>query len=247
MRDVRFRTAVTIATAVLVVGAASVGAAQTVDELLARNYQARGGLARLKSVSSMKMTGHMSAGGTELVMTTWMKRPNLMRQEMVFQGQRIVQAFDGTRAWTINPMAGTAEPVELPAGQADLVQTGADFDGPLVDYKAKGYTLEIVGTDTMDGAKLVKLKVTRKSGPALMLYLDAVTGLERKMTTEAEQGGQRVSIETVMSNYKAVSGMQVPFLVQSFANGQLAAEITVDSVELDTPMDDSLFTMPGRK
>jgi outer membrane lipoprotein-sorting protein len=247
MRNITCRTAVAVATAVLAIGAASTVTAQTLDELLARNYQARGGLARLKAVNSMKMTGHMSAGGTELVMTTWMKRPNLMRQEMVFQGQRIVQAFDGKRAWTINPMAGTPEPIELPAGQADIVQTGADFDGPLVDYKAKGYALEIVGTDTMDGAKLVKLRVTRKSGPPLMLYLDAVTGLERKMTTEAEQGGQRVNIETVMSNYKAVSGMQVPFLVQSFANGQLAAEITVDSVEFDAPMDDSLFKMPGRK
>jgi outer membrane lipoprotein-sorting protein len=247
MSIVRRGAVIVLAVAVLALGTSSMVAAQTIDELLARNYQSRGGLDKLRAVSSMKMTGHMSAGGTDLTMTTWMKRPNLMRQEMVFQGQRIVQAFDGTRAWAINPMSGTPEPMEIPAGQAETLRTGADFDGPLVDYKAKGYTLEIVGTDTMDATKLVKVKVTRKAGPPLVLYLDAATGLERKMTTEMEQGGQRVSIETVMSNYKAVSGMQVPFLVQSFANGQLVAEVTIDSVELDTPIDDGLFKMPGRR
>jgi outer membrane lipoprotein-sorting protein len=246
MRQVLRACAIAAAVAMLVVGVSSRTSAQTVDELLAKNYQSRGGLEKLKALTTMKMTGRISTGGAEMTITTWMKRPDLMRQEMEFQGQKLIQAFDGTRAWAVNPMMGTTDPIELPAAQADLIKTGADFDGALIDYKAKGNVLEIIGTDTIDGAKAIKLKVTKKTGAPLVVYLDATTGLERKMTTEIDQGGQKVAIETLMSNYKDVSGVQIPFSVQSNVNGQLAAQVTIESVEFNVPMEDSLFKMPAK-
>jgi outer membrane lipoprotein-sorting protein len=246
MRQVLRGCVIAVAMGTLVVGVSSKASAQTVDELLAKNYQSRGGLEKLKALNTMKMTGRISTGGADMTITTWMKRPNLMRQEMEFQGQKIIQAFDGTHAWAVNPMMGSTDPIELPAAQADLAKTGADFDGALIDYKAKGNVLEIIGTDTIDGAKAIKLRVTKKTGVPLVVYLDATTGLERKMTTEIDQGGQKVAIETLMSNYKDVSGIQIPFSVQSNVNGKLAAQVTIESVEFNVPMEDSLFKMPAK-
>ena len=246
MRQALRGVAIAGAMAMLVIGAPAKASAQSVDELLAKNYQSRGGLDKLKAIDSIKVTGHMSASGSDMAMTTWMKRPYLVRQEMDVQGRKMIQAFDGTRAWAVNPMFGSQEPIELPAAQADLMKTGADFDGPLIDYKAKGSTLEIAGTETIDGVKAIMLKVTRKSGAPLVLYLDAATGLERKMTTEVEQGGQKMYIETEMSNYKPVSGLQMPFSIRQFINGQLAAQVTIDSMEFNVPMEDSIFKMTGK-
>ncbi len=238
--------AVAAAVVLMMAGVSSAASAQTLEELLAKNYQSRGGLEKLKSITSIKVTGRLTAQGNQMVMTTWMKRPNMMRQEMDVQGQKVVQAFDGTHAWALNPMMGTSTPVEVPGAQADLIKSGADFDGPLVDYKAKGNTLELEGTDTVDGAKVFRIKVTPKSGPPLTLYLDATTGLERKMSAEVDQGGQRMTVETLMSDYRTVSGIQLPFSVRTMMNGQLAAEVTIQSYDVNLPLDEAMFKMPGK-
>lgn len=228
------------------VGALPAASAQTVDELLAKHFESRGGLDKLKALNTIKMVGTVSGGGGEMTMTTWTKRPNLVRQEQEIWGQKIIQAFDGARAWAINPMLGSPDPTELPAAQADVIRTEADFDGVLIDYKAKGHTIEMVGPDTVDGAKVFRLKVTTKAGVTQHVYLDATTGLERKVSAEIEQGGRKMTVETVMSDYKPVSGIVVPFSVRRYVNGQMAAEIMFRTIEFNTPMDDSLFKMPGK-
>ena len=235
-----------LAVAVLASGAATTASAQTVDELLARNFQSRGGLDKLKAVNSMKMTGKMLQGPEEVSMTLWLKRPSFMRQEIQRGSQKIVQAFDGDRAWTINPFAGSDTPREPPAAQVAQMKSEADFDGPLVDYKAKGHTIELVGVETFDGAKVYKLELTRKDGQSQFVYLDADTCVERKMSGEVEQGGQTIKIETLLSDYRSVSGILVPFLVRRLVNGRIQSEITVESVEINLAVDDGLFRMPAR-
>ena len=77
----------------------------TVDELLAKNMQARGG-GQLKNVKTRKVTGHVSTQGMEMQMTVLAKRPNMMLQEMKMGDRRLVTAYDGSQAWGLNPMIG---------------------------------------------------------------------------------------------------------------------------------------------
>ena len=78
--------------------AASAARAQTpsVDDLVAKNLAARGGLDKLRGVQTMKMTGTVNVQGMDMPITVMTKRPNLLFQEMTMQGQRMVSAFDGT-------------------------------------------------------------------------------------------------------------------------------------------------------
>ena len=231
-----------LAAVVFAAGVSPAASAQTIGELLAKNLQSRGGLDRLKTVSTIKMVGKVTGGSQDMALTTWMKRPNLVRQEMSGGGLTVVQAFDGVRAWIVNPMMGSQAPAELPPAQADQLKNNADFDGPLVDYEAKGHAIELLGPDTLDGSRVYKLKVTKKGGPSQIVYLDADSGLERKMTAQiVQQGGQTVTVDQVMSNYKVVSGLTVPFSIQTIVNGRLAMQVTVDTVEINTPIDDSVF------
>ena len=48
----------------------------------------------------------------------------------------------------------------------------AEIDGPLVDWKAKGSTVEYLGTEDVDGTLAHKLKVVRKNGDVSFVYLD---------------------------------------------------------------------------
>lgn len=237
---------VVIAMAVLAAGIAATVSAQTADELIAKNLEARGGLDKLKAIATMKMTGKVVTQGQEMQVIFWMKRPNLVLQEMTFQGQKMARAFDGQKAWMVNPFMGSNAPQEIPGPQSDLMKDNSDFDGPLVDYQAKGSKVELVGPDTVDGTKAYHLKVTQKNGRVTDVYLDAASGLEIKLVNEISQGGQKIKIETLPSNYKSVSGVLMPHTIKSLVNGQVQAEVTIDSIEIGILVDDSVFKMPRK-
>jgi outer membrane lipoprotein-sorting protein len=223
---------------------AAVASAQTVDEIVARNLQAKGGIDKLKAIQTIRMTGKVAAQGMEMPIMIVSKRPNLLYQEMQVQDKKIVSAFDGQKAWAINPFMGSDTPQELEGAQAEMAKEQADLDGVLVDYKAKGHTLELVGTEEIEGTKVHKLKMTRTSGRVAYLYLDASTGIDRKMTTEMEQGGKTFSLETELSNYQTVDGITLPFTIRQVMNGMPVATITVEKVEFGAPVEDSTFRMP---
>jgi outer membrane lipoprotein-sorting protein len=245
-----------IAAVALAFGLAGAAYAQTADELVAKNLKAKGGLENLKAVQGMKITGRVilpgaegSGGGVDIPMTiTTKKRPDRFRQESEFQGQKIVIGFDGTSAWIINSrMSANPQPIE--GDRLDAVKQQADLDGPLVDYKTKGTTIELQGLETVDGKKVHKLKVTPKTGRIVTLYLDAETGLETKTVMEppvdvATQGSPLATLESVFSNYQSVDGnLTMPHMIQQKVNGQVL-QIIIEKIEISPSVEDSIFTMP---
>lgn len=234
------------------VGTLSVTAAsaQTIDDLIAKNLKAKGGVERLKAVKGMKISGKvMPAPGVEIPLTIISERPNKIRQESNFQGQQMVTAFDGTTAWQINPMMGITTPTEITGPQFEMLKDQADLDGPFLDYKAKGITLELQGTEEVDGAKTHKIKVTRKSGQSQMLFLDAETGLEVKAVNEVVQGDMRLTVESLFSNYQKVDGIVLAHTITQKISGPATQtmSITVDKAEVVDDVDDSLFKMPAKQ
>lgn len=218
--------------------------AQSVDEIVAKNLEAKGGAARIAAVTTVKMTGRVTLQGMDAPLTIMMKRPNMVIQEMMIQGQRVVQAFDGERAWMLNPMSNG--PQELQGEQVELMKDQTDFAGVLADYKTKGHTVELAGSDIVQGKKTNKLKVTRKNGQVQYLDLDVESGLEVRSTTELDQQGNKVTIESLLSNYRAESGVMMPHTMLSTINGQPMSQITLDRVEFGVTIADVAFKMPPR-
>jgi outer membrane lipoprotein-sorting protein len=241
----RTRILSAVLAALVVVPAAA--AAQTVDELVARNLAAKGGVERLKAVKAMRITGRVSIGpGQEITMTIVSERPNKLRQESAIEGQKTVMAFDGQKAWMVNPLVGITTPQDITGPQFDALKDQADLDGPFVDYKAKGITLELLGTEPVDGKPAHKLKVTRKSGQSQTLYLDASTGLEVKAVNEVRQGDMAMTVESLFSNYKAVDGLMLAHAITQKLTGPASQTltITIDKAEILPDADDTLFTRP---
>lgn len=222
-----------------------VSSAQTVDEIVAKNMKARGGIDKFKSVNSMKINATVSAQGMKLPVTIYSKRPNMMREETDFQGQKMVRAFDGTTAWAINPMMGGGTPQALTGTAANMAMDSADIEGPLVDYKQKGHTIELVGNEKLDGKDVHHLKITRKTGTVQHLFIDAETGLERKTVIALEQGGMKVDLEIQLGDFKSVDGLMMPSMTRQLMNGNEVAQVVVDKIELNPTIDDALFKMPA--
>jgi outer membrane lipoprotein-sorting protein len=224
----------------------ALGYAQTVDEIVTKNLESRGGVEKWKSIQSMKVTGTIDAAGRTIRLTAWSKRPNLSRQDMSSDGQQMVQAFDGTHVWLIAPGAGDNKPQEIKGAPADLARTQAEFDSVLIDYKEKGHKVELVGKESDQGHDVYHLKVTRKGGEVQHFFLDAETGIERKMTSTLTGPNGESAIATIeFGDYRDVNGVKAPFSIKNLIDGRLISQVTVSSVEFNVPIEDSFFQMPA--
>jgi hypothetical protein len=230
------RVAFTVLVSCVLAGAA---AAQTVDELVAKNLQARGGLDKIKAAQTLKMVAHLNSQGMDLPMTLYAKRPNMTRKELTIGQQKILFVFDGTTAWQINPLQASTEPIVVSGPELEVIRQESDFDNPFVDYRARGYAITNVGTETVAGRPLHHLKLT-KNGMTQDCYLDVETGLEVKTVNQSPMG----ALEQEFSDYREVQGLKLPFMVRTLQNGVPVAEIKIESIDVNTPIDEALFKKP---
>jgi outer membrane lipoprotein-sorting protein len=224
--------------------------AQTVDELIAKTAAARGGLAKLKAVQTVRLAGTFETNGMQAGFVQLSKRPNKLRRDIAIQGLTLVQAYDGRNGWQVAPFTGNTDPVPMTGDELKNIQEEADSDGPLLDYKQKGNTIELIGKEKVSGKDAYHLKITLSNGNVRNTYLDAETFLTVKTTRKATQGGTEVTIESFPADYKEVGGILVPFTVQIQVlggAGAISQKLTFDKVEYNVPVDDSVFTMPAPK
>ena len=232
----------------LVAGATLVAPAfsQTVDEVIAKANEARGGLEKMKAVQSVRMKGRMTMGpGLATAITIERKRPRNTRMEFTRQGTTGVQASDGQQAWGISPM-GNQKPEPLPPEMAKDIDNQADIDGPLVDYKAKGHQVELVGKEKVDAGVAWKLKLTLKSGDVQYVFLDARSHLEIRIESKRTIGGTEVELENSISDYKEVGGVLWPHSIRSGAKARPdKLSLVFESIEVNPSIDDARFKMPA--
>jgi hypothetical protein len=157
-----------------------------------------------------------------------------------------VQAYDGTSFWSINPFTGSSEPQKGSEDEVREAKDDADLDGELVDYKAKGNTVELVGKEDFEGTSVYKLKVTAKNGDVGYYFLDAGSFLSLKEAAKRKIQGTEVEIESLPSDYKAVNGVMMAHSLEQKVNGKTAAQMTFDKIEANTKIDDSIFKMPAK-
>jgi outer membrane lipoprotein-sorting protein len=223
-------------------------AAQTADDIVAKNLQAKGGAEKWQSVNSVKTTGKITIQGQVMPITVYAKRPNLNRREVALAEGRVIEAFDGTTGWMINPMTGSDAPQLIPAAAVNMMKNAADFDGALINYKSKGTTIDLVGKEQLRDKDVYHLKVTMTGGQVQHYFVDAESGIELKTSAEVEMGmaGTKQSLETEMSNYKAIDGIMVPHTVKQSVNGKPMVEMTITAVEFNPPLPDDFFRMPKK-
>ncbi len=220
--------------------------AQTVDEIIARHIAAQGGLAKLKAIQSLRMTGNFESSGMQAGFTQVFKRPMKMRLDLSVQGMTMTQAYDGQRGWQIVPFTGKKDPEPMTGDELKNAQDQADIDGPLVDYKNKGNTVELIGKEKVADKDSYHIKVVLKNGSERDLYLDATTFLGLKTSAKTTMHGTEVELESILGDYRDVNGLKFPFSIEQHQIGGEGPgqKITFTKIELDPPLQDSIFKMP---
>jgi len=145
-------------------------------------------------------------------------------------------------------MSASKAPEPMSAEDLKDMEEQADLDGSLVDWKAKGHTVELMGKEKVEGSDAYKLKLTLKNGDTRYVYIDVDSYLELKTDAKRTIRGSEVETESVASDYKEVGGLILPHTITQGPKGSPQKQtITVDKIELDVPLDDARFKMPEVK
>ncbi|MEM1204432.1 MAG: hypothetical protein AAGN66_14460 [Acidobacteriota bacterium] len=221
----------------------------TLDQVVAKNMEARGGEDAWEAIKSVKIVGQMAMGqGIEAPFTIYFKRPDKMRLEFQFQGMTAVQAYDGSEGWQVMPMMGSTEPAAMSEDELKRVRNQADFEGPLFNWAEKGHEVELIGKEEVEGTEAYKLKIKTAEGDESFTFLDADHFLEfRQESSMTTPTGQELQTEVTFGDYKEVGDIVMYHSVEMKPVGAPAGQvITFSSVEVNTgDVDDAMFTKPA--
>jgi len=226
---------------------AALASAQTAEELVAKNLQAKGGVEKIKAIKTLRIRGKLQQDGFRAEMSQDAKAPDLLRQNFTIQGMSQIVAYDGATGWQISPFQGRKDPELLGEDQLRGVLEDADFYGPLVDYRQKGNKVEYIGHGELDGDDVYRLKVTLKNGDIIYYDLDPDTSLEIRTEKQMFIRGAVHESVTELGSYKLVNGVYFPFSMVSGSknNPSGRAKISIDSIEANVSLPDAEFHMPA--
>jgi hypothetical protein len=234
---------------ILILASAGALHAQTADELVRRNIAAHGGIDKIKSIHSYRMTGRFQAGSFSAQVGKEALAPNMLRQTFTVQGMTEIDAYDGATGWKISPFEGRKDPELMGDDELRQLMEEADFYGPLVDYQQKGNKIEYLGHDTVDGDDALKLKVTLKNGDLAYYYLDPETFLDIRIERVRYVRGSVQEDFTESGSFKQVNGVYYPHALEtgSKQNPVNTTKVTIDKIEINIPMEKASFQMPESK
>ena len=218
--------------------------AQTVDEIVTKHLNARGGVEKMRGIKTVAMQNILAAQGMEFENKTMVVVGKAMRSESKIMGNDMIQAFDGVTAWAIMPtmMGGTGEPQEMPAEMMKGVASQTD-PFPFLDFATKGNKIDLINTEIVKGKDAYHLKITSKDGTESETWIGVENGLIAKI--KASQNGQEQ--EMFFSNYKEFEGLNFPMSMEM--ENPMAGTITIEtkSIVINGVIDEAIFKMPGKK
>src|SRR3954465_3594768 len=221
---------------------------ETVDTLVAKNTEAKGGAQALAAVQSLRLSGKMlvNNGKLELGYVVTKKKPGEVRAEVTLQGMTQILAYDGTEGWKISPFGGRKDPEKMSTDDAKALLEDAEIDGPLINWKEKGSTVEYLGTEDVDGTLAHKLRVLRKNGDINYVYLDPEHFLEIRIITQRMENGAQVENETDLGDYEKINGVFFPFAIEGGPKGSTDKQkIIFEKGGANTPVDETIFKFPA--
>ena len=220
---------------------ASVCSAQSLDEISNKNYAANG-IEILEKSQTIMMKGIVSQMGMELPITIMVKQPNKVKVIQEFNGMEIITLFDGEKGYMVNPLTGATEPIELPAEQLGSVQEYNVFKDSFMEaYKAG--KMELEGEEEVEGKPAYKIAITNESGNTSITYLDKESFLPVKTEQTVSQMGMEMLVEAYVKERKEINGVKFGTRIAQFINGSEMGDITFETIEFDTPIEDSVFQL----
>ena len=226
--------------------------APDVDQIIARNIEARGGAAALRAISSLSFRdGVYSENGKREMQWGGHATMRLMRPFYKLVGEptgkpELLEGNDGsTWEWYADP--GVVLRTVGAASAAGRHMT--DVDGPWFDYRAKGSRVELVGADAVAGRPTWRLRLTMMDGFVLDGFFDQASGmiLAERMSAPIHAFGQEVRSEQRFDDWRPVAGVLFPFRSRTveIATGKELDAMQWGSIEANLDIPVAWFSPPA--
>lgn len=214
--------------------------AQPLNDII-KKYSAANMLDKVSGLKTVKVTAKMSVMGQDMTTEMWMKNPNKIKTVTDIGGQQMIQSFDGEKGWTLNPMTGSTDPIEMNPDQVKDILRNSVFQDYLANYLKDGL-LTLVGEDTVKGKPAYNIKIALPGGTTSQVFIDKSSYLLAKTVADVNQGGNTMTVESFPSDYTVTDGIMLPMKTTSTVMG-MDMVMTISKVEVDIPMEDSVFKL----
>jgi outer membrane lipoprotein-sorting protein len=232
--------------------------AQSADEIIEKYFENTGGKAKWEAVQGLKYTAKVKIQTMELPMTMIQLKDGRQTSSVSVQGMEFRQeVFDGNTLWGTNQMTMKPEKSDAEATSNYKANLGGDFPSPFLDYKKKGYKVELLGKETVDGSETFKIKLTKKpikvdgkeTENVEFHYFDTENFVPLIVENELKSGpGKGTVMQQKLSDYQDVNGLLFPFSLTVGAKGQPGGQnLVVSAVELNPKVEASAFAYPEGK
>ena len=226
---------------------------QSVDEIINNYFENTGGLENWEKIEGVKMSAKINQQGMEIPIEITQLKDGKMMTKINFQGQEIKQGvFDGEVLWSVNFISQKAEKKDKEA--TDMVKNEiGDFPDPFLNYKEKGYKVELMGNEFVDGVETYKVKLIKKpniiEGKEVQniayYFFDSENFVPIQVHQEIVIGPSKGMISEIkFSDYDEVGGVYWPFSMIQGVKGQPGQQISFDNIEINPVIDDSEFSFP---
>jgi hypothetical protein len=208
--------------------------AQSIEEIV-KGYTIANKLDKVSSLKTIKITGNISMIGMQMPITMWMKNPNKIKTITTMNGQEMIQVYDGVKGYSVNPMSGSAAPVEMTSEEIKQIIRTNMFQNYMAVYLKNGQLI-LAADENVNNKPAYKLKATLEGGTVIDLFIDKTSFLLVKISTSASG----MTIDSFPTDYNETKGFLIPMKTTTSAQG-MEFVMNFTKVEVDTPMDDSIF------
>lgn len=211
------------------------------DAILDRYLQAVGGATAVEKITSRVEKGTINIGGHPAPVEVMAKAPNKRISIVHTPNGENITAFDGHSGWLGSP--GPHPPREMSAQENEASSFDATFHLPL-ELKKMFSQFRVRPADEIDNKEVVQVIGLNEGKPPVRLFFDKESGLLVRTIRYAETPLGRNPTQVDYSDYRAESGVKVPFQ-WTVARPLGRFTIQVTDVQQNVPIDDSKFTKPA--
>lgn len=222
------------------------------EEIISGYFENIGGEEAWSKIEGFKISAEVNQGMIIPIELVKLKDGKQYTKVSV-QGMDVFQeVYDGETLWGTNFMTMKAEKSDAET-TANYKLDINDFPDDLLHYKKKGYTVEVVGTETFEGTETYKVKLTKEPKTidgnevedTSFYYFDQEALVPLASESEIKQGQAKGQIQQVkFGDYQEVDGLYFPFSISQGIKGGQSASVTIKTIELNPKVDPSMFAMP---
>ncbi|HET7217867.1 MAG TPA: pitrilysin family protein [Vicinamibacterales bacterium] len=220
----------------------------SVRDLILRAVKAKGGIDKLRSVRTIKVTATMTfldaPKPNEVETASYIRYPSSFRLDAMMPAGPVVQVFNGGEYWIRDARGVTTAPDAVSSQILGTVQR--DSIGLLLAL-ADGKLTATRLPDVVDGAQQLRaLAISGAGMKPLTVLLDPSTDLIRAQRYQLPAGPGAVSeMEETFSEYRSIDGLQVAFMASVTRGGVQVFTRRVRTFECNVALEPSLFVKPS--